>query len=85
MFDDWGMFAYTNGAYKPWGDYLTEIDVGIWEERWDEDCWQAWVEAKRDIAAVALSTAARSAPATARAARARWTSCRWSWAAASRS
>ena len=54
MFDDWGMFAYTNGAYKPWGDYLTEIDVGIWEERWDEDSWQAWVEAKRDIAAVAL-------------------------------
>ena len=54
MFDDWGMFAYTNAAYKPWGDYLTEIDVGIWEERWDEDSWQAWVEAKRDIAAVAL-------------------------------
>ena len=22
MFDDWGMFAYTNGALKPWGDYL---------------------------------------------------------------
>jgi glycolate oxidase len=54
MFDDWGMFAYTNGAYKPWGDYLTEIDVGIWEERWDEEGWAAWVEAKRDIAAVAL-------------------------------
>ena len=31
MFDDWGMFAYTNGAFKPWGDYLTEIDIGIWE------------------------------------------------------
>ena len=23
MFDDWGMFAYTNGAFKSWGDYLT--------------------------------------------------------------
>ena len=34
IFDDWGMFAYTNGAYKPWGDYLVEIDVGIWEQRW---------------------------------------------------
>ena len=31
IFDDWGMFAYTNGAFKPWGDYLTEIDIGIWE------------------------------------------------------
>lgn len=54
MFDDWGMFAYTNGAYKPWGDYLTEIDIGIWEMKWDEESWAAWVEAKRDIAAVAI-------------------------------
>ncbi|HSK17294.1 MAG TPA: FAD-binding oxidoreductase [Gaiellaceae bacterium] len=54
MFDDWGMFAYTNGPYKPWGDYLTEIDIGIWEMKWDDESWAAWVEAKRDIAAVAL-------------------------------
>jgi len=25
IFDDWGMFAYTNGAHKPWGDVLAEI------------------------------------------------------------
>ena len=37
IFDDWGMFAYTNGAHKPWGDYLVEIDVGIWEQRLDEE------------------------------------------------
>jgi glycolate dehydrogenase FAD-linked subunit len=54
MFDDWGMFAYTNGAFKPWGDYLTEIDIGIWEMKWDEESWAAWVEAKRDIAAVSI-------------------------------
>lgn len=54
MFDDWGMFAYTNGAYKPWGDYLAEIDIGIWEVRWDEESWAAWVNAKRDIAEVAI-------------------------------
>jgi glycolate oxidase len=54
MFDDWGMFAYTNGAFKPWGDYLTEIDIGIWEMQWDDESWAAWVEAKRDIAAVAI-------------------------------
>jgi glycolate oxidase len=54
IFDDWGMFAYTNGAYKPWGDYLTEIDVGIWEQELDEESWSAWVRAKRDIAEVAV-------------------------------
>jgi glycolate oxidase len=54
MFDDWGLFAYTNGAFKPWGDYLTEIDLGIWEMQWDDESWAAWVEAKRDIAAVAI-------------------------------
>jgi glycolate oxidase len=53
-FDDWGMFAYTNGAYKPWGDYLTEIDVGIWESKWDDEMWAAWVDAKREIARVAI-------------------------------
>jgi glycolate oxidase len=55
IFDDWGMFAYTNGAFKPWGDYLTEIDVGIWEQELDDASWAGWVEAKRDIAAVALA------------------------------
>jgi glycolate oxidase len=54
IFDDWGMFFYTNGAYKPWGDYLTEIDIGIWEQRLNEENWAGWVEAKRDIAAAAL-------------------------------
>jgi glycolate oxidase len=48
------MFAYTNGAYKPWGDYLTEIDVGIWESKWDDELWAAWVDAKREIARVAI-------------------------------
>ena len=32
IFDDWGMFAYTSGPYKPSADYLVEIDVGIWEQ-----------------------------------------------------
>ena len=54
IFDDWGMFAYTSGAHKPWGDYLTEIDVGIWEQEIDEESWQAWVETKRAIAEVAI-------------------------------
>ena len=54
MFDDWGMFAYTNGAFKSWGDYLTEIDIGIWEMKWDEESWAAWVDAKREIARIAI-------------------------------
>ena len=54
IFDDWGMFAYTSGANRPWGDYLVEIDVGIWEQRLDERGWQAWVNCKREISEVTL-------------------------------
>jgi glycolate oxidase len=54
IFDDWGMFAYTNGANKPWGDYLTEIDVGIWEQELDDESWTAWVQAKYDLAEVSI-------------------------------
>ena len=54
IFDDWGMFAYTSGPNKPWGDYLVEIDVGIWEQKLDEELWQAWVRCKREIAEVTL-------------------------------
>ncbi|PXY22776.1 FAD-binding oxidoreductase [Prauserella muralis] len=52
MFDDWGMFAYTSADTGV--DYLTEIDVGIWEQRLDDESWAAWVQAKKDIAEVAL-------------------------------
>ena len=55
IFDDWGMFAYTSGANRPWGDYLVEIDVGIWEQRLDERGWQAWVNCKREISEVTLA------------------------------
>jgi glycolate oxidase len=54
IFDDWGMFAYTTGAYKPWGDYLVEIDVGIWEQQLDDENWAGWVELKRRISEVSL-------------------------------
>ena len=50
IFDDWGMFAYTNGSFKPWGDYLVELDVGIWEQKLDDKNWAAWVNLKREIA-----------------------------------
>lgn len=52
MFDDWGMFTYTSASTGV--DYLTEIDVGIWEQHLDDRAWAAWVQAKRDIAEVAL-------------------------------
>jgi glycolate oxidase len=54
IFDDWGMFAYTSGPYKPWADYLVEIDVGIWEQKLDEANWDAWVRCKREISEVSL-------------------------------
>jgi glycolate oxidase len=53
VFDDWGMFAYTSGSTGV--DYLTEIDVGIWEQQLDDRAWAMWVKAKRDIAAVAIA------------------------------
>ncbi|MDA0179994.1 FAD-binding oxidoreductase [Solirubrobacter phytolaccae] len=54
IFDDWGMFAYTSGAHKPWADYLVEIDVGIWEQKLNDEYWAAWVDCKREIAQVSL-------------------------------
>ncbi len=53
LFDDWGMFSYTSGNTGV--DYLTEIDVGIWEQHLKEESWLAFVDAKREIAAVALA------------------------------
>ncbi|WP_433298717.1 FAD-binding oxidoreductase [Pseudonocardia sp. CA-142604] len=52
VFDDWGMFAYTSADTGV--DYLTEIDVGIWEQQLGDAAWELWVNAKRDIAAAAL-------------------------------
>jgi glycolate oxidase len=54
IFDDWGMFAYTSGPHRPWADYLVEIDVGIWEQRLNDENWAAWVACKREIAQVSL-------------------------------
>jgi glycolate oxidase len=54
IFDDWGMFMYTNNPYKPWGDYLTEIDIGVNELALTEETWAAWLEMKREIAEVAV-------------------------------
>ncbi|MBJ7593765.1 MAG: FAD-binding oxidoreductase [Candidatus Dormibacteraeota bacterium] len=53
VFDDWGMFCYTSGSTGV--DYLTELDVGIWEQRLDEASWRTWVGAKRDLASVSLA------------------------------
>jgi glycolate oxidase len=52
VFDDWGMFAYTSA--RTGVDYLTEIDVGIWEQELDDDTWRMWVDGKRAIAQVAV-------------------------------
>lgn len=54
IFDNWGMFAYTNAAYKPWADVLVQIDIGIWEQRLDEEGWQAFVNLKRELAQIVI-------------------------------
>ena len=48
------MYCYTNAAYKPWGDYLAEIDIGIWEEKLNDETWAGWVDLKSEIAKVSL-------------------------------
>jgi glycolate oxidase len=53
-FDDWGMFIYNNNAFRPWGDYLTEIDIGVNEFELNDEVWKAWVNLKREISNVTL-------------------------------
>jgi glycolate oxidase len=54
IFDDWGMFFYNNNAFRPWGDYLTEIDIGVNEFELNEETWNAWVNLKREISEATL-------------------------------
>jgi glycolate dehydrogenase FAD-linked subunit len=54
IFDNWGIYCYTSASYKPWGDYLAEIDIGIWEERLNDETWAGWVDFKSEIAKVSL-------------------------------
>jgi glycolate oxidase len=54
FFDDWGMFMYTNSPFRAWGDYLTEIDVGVAELDITPEIWQAFIKMKSEIAQVAL-------------------------------
>lgn len=54
LFDDWGMFFYSNSPYRGWGDYLVEIDIGINEQEMTPEAWAAWCEAKYEIARVAI-------------------------------
>ena len=54
IFDNWGTLAYTNNAHKPWGDYLVEFNIGIYERGFDDRTWQGWLELKEAIARVTL-------------------------------
>jgi glycolate dehydrogenase FAD-linked subunit len=54
IFDDWGMYFYTGAAYKPWADWLVEIDIGIFEERLDDENWAGWIDFKSEITEVTL-------------------------------
>jgi glycolate oxidase len=54
VFDDWGMFMYTNNPFKGWGDYLTEIDIGVNELALNDETWAAWLQMKEEISRVTL-------------------------------
>lgn len=53
-FDIWGMFMYTNNPFRPWGDHLTELDLGINELDMTPEIWKDWIIAKTEIARVAV-------------------------------
>lgn len=53
-FDIWGMFMYTNNPFRPWGDHLAELDLGINELEMTPEIWKVWIEAKTEIARVAV-------------------------------
>jgi glycolate oxidase len=55
IFDHWGSFVYVNSAFRGWGDYLLEIDVGIDEMGLDDRTWNAWLGLKRELALVTLA------------------------------
>ena len=55
-FDNWGMFTYTGNPFRPWGDYLTEIDIGVNELEMTPEIWRSWVQAKTEIARVAVQS-----------------------------
>lgn len=54
IFDNWGMFMYTCNPYRTWGDFLTEIDIGVNELKMTDEIWQDWLDMKRQIAEVAV-------------------------------
>lgn len=54
VFDDWGMFMYSSNPFKAFGDYLTEIDIGVNELAWTDETWAAWLRMKEEISEVVL-------------------------------
>jgi glycolate oxidase len=49
IFDNWGMAFHTNAAFRPWGDLATTIEIGIWEQAFDEARWRAWVDCELEL------------------------------------
>ena len=54
IFDDWGMFSYTNGAFRPGATTWSRSTSASSRRKLDEEMWEAWVDAKREIARVAI-------------------------------
>jgi glycolate oxidase len=54
-FDDWGMFADIGPGFRAWGDYMTEIDIGVNEQEMTPEIWADWIEAKKAIARVSVA------------------------------
>jgi glycolate oxidase len=55
VFDNWGILYGSNAAYKPWGEYLIEQDIGIREQALNDESWAAWVRLQGELAQVTLA------------------------------
>jgi glycolate oxidase len=53
-FDDWGIFFDIGNPFRAWGDYLSEIDIGVNEQEMTPEIWADWIEAKKEIARISI-------------------------------
>lgn len=55
IFDYGGAFFYNNSPFRPWGDYLAEMDIFIPEMELDDEKWGAWVELTKKISEISIN------------------------------
>jgi len=54
IFDNWGIFMYSSGAFGKQGDMLCEVDIGVAELELTPEQWQAFIKMKSEFAQASL-------------------------------